>query len=168
MNDPRFSEISIQELPPMRLVSYRAISATPEEDVATYFARWTADQELPRDLPNFGFDVEVSAEQREEGLRGYELWLVTPAGVELAEGMQIRQFGGGLYAVMTIYDAMQDPFTHIPHGWEHLHHWVTRSPLFEAAEHQCLEEVVSDIDRSGRRHLVLYYPIAAIAEGVPA
>ena len=32
MNDPRYSEIVVRELPPMHVVSYRAISAAPEEE----------------------------------------------------------------------------------------------------------------------------------------
>jgi hypothetical protein len=176
MNDPRFSEIHVGELPPLRVVSCREISATPEEDVSRQISEWMAEQKLPP-LRTFGFDVEVAPEQAAAGLRGYELWAAAPPGVELGEEMQMRDFRGGLYAVMTIFDAFDDPFARIPAGWEHLHNWVTASRQYEGAEHQMLEEVVSQWGVAGgagahedglRRHLVIYYPVARIAVGVPA
>jgi DNA gyrase inhibitor GyrI len=171
MNDPRYSEIHIRELPPMRVVSYRAISATPEEDAARQVAEWTAEQQLPHALRNFGFDVEVSPEQQKAGLRGYELWLAVPPDIEPGEEMAVRRFLGGLYAVMTIYDALDDPFGRIPEGWQYLHQWVQANPQYEPAEHQMLEEVIvaaADSEDAQRRHLVIYYPVAAIAVGVPS
>ena len=56
--------------------------------------------------------------------------------------MLARQFTGGLYAAMTIYDALDDPFARIPAGWEYLHNWVVAHPQYEPAEHQMLEEVI--------------------------
>ena len=178
MNDPRYSEVVVRELPPMHVVSYRAIGAAPEEDAARVMAEWMAgwvdgwlaEQRLPP-TRNFGFDVEVTPEQQRAGLRGYELWLAAPRGTEPGEDMVARRFHGGLYAVMTIYDALDDPFARIPAGWEYLHNWVAAHPQYEPAEHQLLEEVVVDADAEPdgqRRHLVIYYPVAAIAIGEPA
>jgi DNA gyrase inhibitor GyrI len=170
MNGPRYSDVSLRELPPMHVVSYCAISATPEEDAAKVMAEWTAEQLLPSTLRSFGFDVEVTAEQQRAGLRGYELWIAVPPGTKPEDDMLERQFTGGLYAVMTIYDALDDPFAHIPAGWEYLHNWVTANPQYEPAEHQMLEEVivVAGEDGAQHRHLVIYYPVAAIAVGVPS
>jgi DNA gyrase inhibitor GyrI len=171
MNDPRYSEVQIRELPPMRVVSFRAISATPEEDAARHVAEWAVKQQLPQTLRNFGFDVEVTEEQRNAGLRSYELWMAAPPGIEPGEGMLARQFIGGLYAVMTIYDALDEPFARIPAGWEYLHNWVTENSQYEPAEHQMLEEVIiaaGATEDAQRRHLVIYYPVAAIALGVSA
>lgn len=170
MNDPRYSEIHIRELPPMHVVSYRSISATPEEDAEKQMAEWVAEQQLPLTLRTFGFDVEVTEDQQRAGLRGYELWIAAPPGVEPGEQMSARQFQGGLYAVMTIYDALDDPFARIPAGWEYLHKWVAANSQYEGAEHQMLEEVV--VSSAGgdaqRRHLVIYYPLAPVAGNVPA
>ena len=47
MNDPRYSEIVVRELPPMHVVSYRVISAAPEEDAAKVMAEWMAEKDLP-------------------------------------------------------------------------------------------------------------------------
>jgi DNA gyrase inhibitor GyrI len=170
MNDPRYSEIHICELPPMHVVSFRAVSTTPEEDVSRHLAEWMATQVLPP-LRTFGFDVEVPFEQQAAGLRGYEVWVVAPAGVVLDDDMTAREFDGGLYAVMTIFDAFDDPFASIPAGWEYLHHWVQANPQYEGAEHQMLEEVVTEpaaAEDEPRRHLAIYYPIAALAVGEPA
>ena len=170
MNDPRYSEIVVRELPPMHVVSYCAISATPEEDAAKVMAEWMAEQELPP-ARNFGFDVEVTPEQQRAGLRGYELWLAVPRGTEPAEEMRARRFHGGLYAATTIYDALDDPFVRIPAGWEYLHKWVMAHSQYEPAEHQMLEEVIVTAGAAPgdqRRHLAIYYPVADIAIGEPA
>lgn len=169
MNDPRYSDIVVRELPPMHVVSYRAISATPEEDAAAVMAEWVAEQQLPPPR-NFGFDVEVTPEQQRAGLRGYELWLAVPRGTEPGEDMMVRRFHGGLYAAMTIFGALDDPFARIPAGWEYLHNWVMTHPMYEPAEHQMLEEVIAAGTEPGwqRRHLVIYYPVATIAIGEPA
>lgn len=169
MNDPRYSEIQICEMPPMRVVSYRAVSISPEGDASRRISEWMAAKQLPP-LRTFGFDVEVAPEQQAAGLRGYELWAVAPEGVEPDGGMMAREFQGGLYAVMTIFDALDDPFARIPPGWEHLHNWVQANTQYEGAEHQMLEEVVTEKGAAGepRHHLVIYYPIAQVAVGVPA
>jgi DNA gyrase inhibitor GyrI len=171
MNDPRYSEIHIEQLPPLHVVSCRAVSGTPEEDVTRQVAAWRTAKGLPGTLRTFGFDVEVAPEQAAAGLRGYELWVAAPRDVELDEEMQVKEFRGGLYAVMTIFDAFDDPFASIPQGWGYLHEWVTNHAQYEGAEHQMLEEVVVEADAGDgalRRHLSIYYPLAAIAVGVPA
>ncbi len=168
MSDPRYSEIVVRELPPMHVVSYRAISAAPETDAASAMTAWQAEQQLPP-ARSFGFDVEVTPEQQRAGLRGYELWLAVPRGTEHGEDMQARHFRGGLYAAMTIFDAFDDPFAGIPAGWEYLHNWVMAHPQYESAEHQMLEEVIDAAEPDGQpRHLVIYYPVATIAVGEPA
>lgn len=170
MSDPRYSEVVVRELPPMHVVSYRAISAAPEDEAASVMAAWVAEQQLPP-MRNFGFDVEVTPEQQRAGLRGYELWLAVPRGTEPGEDMLARRFPGGLYAAMTIYDALDDPFARIPAGWEYLHNWVMAHPQYEPAEHQMLEEVIVAGEAAAdgpRRHLVIYYPVATIALGEPA
>ena len=100
-----------------------------------------------------------------------EFWISVPRGIEAGEDMLGRRFQGGLYAATMIYDALDDPFVRIPAGWEYLHNWVMTHPQYELAEHQMLEEaiVTAGTQPGGqRRHLVIYYPVAAIAIGAPA
>ena len=70
----RFSDVTITDLPPLRVACFRAISRAPEDDALKVLARWAVGagfEQLPR---SFGFDVPVSSRQSEGGLRGYELW----------------------------------------------------------------------------------------------
>lgn len=153
----RFSEVRIEVVPPMRVACFQAVSSTPEDDAAQHVRQWMSIRGLPAGRL-FGFDVPVSPEQRRHGLRGYEVWAVIPPETGASGGAAIREFPGGLYAVMTIHEAFDDPFTLIPEGWTRLAKWVGSSAEYHGAGHQGLEEIVKD----GRaRHLVIYYPVTA-------
>ena len=93
----------------------------------------------------FGFDVDVTPEQQKDGLRGYEVWLTVPPGVQPSAGVTICDFAGGLYAVQTLYDPFVDPFARIPAGWKALHEWVIGSNQYRSGEHQWLEERSSQV-----------------------
>ena len=152
----RFSDVTITDLPPLRVACFRAISRTPEEDALRVLSRWAVGagfSELPR---TFGFDVAVSSRQSEGGLRGYELWLVVPESVQESPPVTIRDFAGGCYAALTIHRPFDDPFATIPAGWGTLHEWVTARRLALLGEPQCLEEVIT-VD--GQQDMILYYPV---------
>ena len=114
------SDVTITDLPPPRVASFRAISRSPEDDALRVLTRWAVGvgfTELPR---SFGFDVEVSRRQGEAGLRGYEVWLVVPEGVQPEEPITIRDFTFGHYAKLTITCPFDDPFPVIPFGRKRL------------------------------------------------
>jgi hypothetical protein len=54
--------------------------------------------------------------------------------------------------MLTIEDPFQDPFHHIPAGWQRLEQWAVARQI-DPSERVCLEEV---IERDGRRDMVLY------------
>lgn len=148
----RFSEISLTELPPMRVACYRAVSKTPEEDAMSVLSQWMAEtgqQGRPR---SFGFEVDVTPLQASAGLRGYEVWFEVPPNVWPAPPVAIRTFPGGRAATLTIEDPFHDPFHHIPAGWGRLLDWAVANRI-DPADHQCLEEV---IERDGREDMILY------------
>ena len=152
----RFSDVTITDLPPLRVASFRAISRAPEDDALRVLTRWAVGvgfTELPR---SFGFDVEIAPRQVTAGLRGYEVWLVVPEGIQAMEPVTIRDFAGGRYATLTIHRPFDDPFAIIPAGWRTLHEWVTARRLALLGEPQCLEEVVSS---EGGQDMILYYPV---------
>jgi len=156
----RFSEVSLVDLPPMRVACFRAVSRTPEDDAAKVLFQWAAGAGLRETPRTFGFDVDVSAEQAEAGLRGYELWCVVPEGVVASGPVTIRDFPGGRFAAMTIHDPFSDPFRHIPAGWGALHEWVVAHGHEQPGATLCLEEVVavSGAAAEGARDIVLYHP----------
>jgi len=152
----RYSDVTITDLPPLRVACFRVISRAPEDDALRVLTRWAVGagfRELPR---TFGFDVAVSSRQAEGGLRGYELWLVVPEGIEVSPPVTLREFPGGRYATLTIHHPFDDPFAHIPAGWGALHQWVTARRLGLLGEPQCLEEVVAGQDG---QDMILYYPV---------
>jgi DNA gyrase inhibitor GyrI len=157
MDDQRFGEIHVERLPSMHVAGYRAIGDAPEDDASVRMARWREEHRLSRECRHFGFDTEVPADAAAFGLRGYEVWTTIPDWVtDSDEDVTITDLPGGSYAVLTIRDALEDPFTLIPTGWERLHDWVDTDPWVRTDDRQPLEEL---IERDGHRDLVLLYPV---------
>lgn len=156
METQRTSQVTIETLPAIRVASYRAVSPSPEEDGYAFMKAWIARQGLSGRAREFGFDCDVTEEQAKAGLRSYEQWWVVPESVTGSEGVTIREFAGGLYAVMTLYHPFEAPFERIPAGWQHLMDWVNASGTYKGAEHQWLEELVPG---SAGDDLKLYHPV---------
>ena len=159
-----FGEIRIEQLPPQHVAAYRAVSASPEEDAAEFMARWLTGQgvEEAAHRPNFGFDVEVTPEQDSAGLRGYEVWYPVPVTVQPSDAVAIRDFPGGLYAVMRLTNPFVDPFAIIPAGWSHIQAWCSAEcdPGYQIGSHQHLERFIPDPDGP---HLELFLPLVMAA-----
>ncbi|RPJ39825.1 MAG: AraC family transcriptional regulator [Chloroflexi bacterium] len=149
------SEVTIETLPALRVACYRVISPTPENDGLAFMEAWVARQNIPG-VRKFGFDCEVTEEQGKAGLRGYEQWFTVPKNVTAPEGVTIREFPGGLYAVMTLYRPFEAPFERIPGGWQKLMAWVEASDTCQGIEYQWLEELVPGKEGND---LKLYLPV---------
>jgi AraC family transcriptional regulator len=156
MSTKKMSEISLQSLPPMRMACYQAVSLEPENDGAQFMDAWVQARGL-QGVRRFGFDSPVSEEQAKAGLRGYEQWYSVPEGIPGADGVMIRQFPGGRYAMLRLFNPFEAPFETIPAGWQHLHEWAQAQTDVKGGCHQCLEELVPG--QAGALDLVLYYPI---------
>jgi DNA gyrase inhibitor GyrI len=155
--DQTTMNVTIESLAPMRVASYRSFSPYPEMDGAKFMAQWVAERNLSEPTRDFGFDIDVTPEQRKAGLRGYEFWRTVPAMVQPSGGVTIKEFEGGLYAVVTLEKASLDPFAIIPPGWKALHEWVITHPSYRGGNQQWLEEKISHPDGDD---LKLYYPLA--------
>ena len=142
MTENHYGKVQVKEMGPMRVACHKAVSATPEEDSIRQMNEWLAGKKLVGPIRKFGFDVEVKSEQKKAGLRGYEVWAVVPANVESSESFTIKDFAGGLYAVMRITDPFTDPFEVIPAGWKRLVEWAKASDEYNIDENPCLEEHV--------------------------
>jgi DNA gyrase inhibitor GyrI len=156
MSTKSMSEITIQSLPPMRMACYQVVSREPEDEGGRFMDAWEKERGLEGGR-HFGFDVPVTAEQAKAGMRGYEQWHSVPDEVYGADGVMIRHFPGGKYAVLHLYNPFTAPFETIPNGWRFLHDWVNAQPGMEYGCHQCLEELVSG--EGGALDLILYFPI---------
>jgi hypothetical protein len=122
-------------------------------------SQWIARQHLDEITRDFGFDIDVTSDQRNEGMRGYEFWRKVPEHVQPSGGITIKDFNGGLYAVMTLEKPFIDPFATIPSGWKALHEWVITHPTYRGGNHQWLEEKINHPDGDD---LKLYYPLASL------
>ncbi len=155
--DDHYGEVRIQSLEPLRVVSFRAASQEPEHDAFAAAFDWMDRQGLS--LPGqrlFGFDVELSPEQAQAGQRGYEVWASLPEALQTSPEVPVREFDGGMYAVMKVSDPFTDPFAVIPTGWQRLAQWAEASQEYAIAGHQWLEE---HIETAEGTYLDLYLPI---------
>jgi DNA gyrase inhibitor GyrI len=89
---------------------------------------------------------------------GYEQWLVVPENVEAMGDIQIKDFSGGLFAVLR-FKGLEN----IGKAWADLVAWVEISP-YKMVHRDCLEEQLSSPeDTVGIEKLIfdLYLPIVA-------
>jgi DNA gyrase inhibitor GyrI len=156
MSVDKMSEISLQTLPPMKVACYQVVSREPEDESGRFLNAWVEARGL-QGVRRFGFDVPVTADQAKEGIRGYEQWYSIPEGLAGADGVMIRSFPGGKYAMLRLYNPFTAPFETIPQAWRHLHDWVQAHPEVRCGHHQCLEELAPG--EAGTFDLILYYPI---------
>lgn len=119
-----FSEINLQELPPTRVICARVISTNPEDEVVQLVHDWLKEHGLTAEgRRSFGFDTPVSQAETDLGLRGYEFGVEIPDSVLADRELQVRKYGGGMYGVMRIFNAFEEPFAAIPAGWHRLADW---------------------------------------------
>ncbi len=156
--DDHYGEVRIQSLEPLRVACFRAAGLEPEHDAFGAAFAWLEKQglSLAGGQRLFGFDVEVSPEQAQAGQRGYEVWASLPEALKSTPEVPVRDFSGGLYAVMKVSDPFTDPFAVIPTGWQRLAQWAEASPEYAIGAHQWLEE---HIETAEGTYLDLYLPI---------
>ena len=152
-----FSEISVKQLPAMRVMSCRVISREPEDDSIRKLGNWLAQHGLDmKNMRTFGFDSPISEAEAQAGLRGYEIGALVNDEVKADDGIQERLYGGGMYAVMTVANAFEAPFDSIPGGWKHLNEWVADNTQWRCSYSLCYEEVVPG---NTGNDLILYHPV---------
>src|SRR5512145_1836948 len=118
-------EVSIKELPLMRIARCFNTSRSPEAEVISYMKSWLHRNGLDyTKLRKFGFDIPVSESQQRLGLRSYEYWVTVPEEIPPSGGITIRYVNPAKYAVLRIQDPFKDPETVIRAGWNMLYDWV--------------------------------------------
>jgi DNA gyrase inhibitor GyrI len=160
MTDELYSPIDITTLPPMHVACYRTVSAAPEDEGGKIILAWAARQgiQYPAEARLFGFDAPIEGDVWEkDGLRCYVFWITVPPEVQPSEGVTLKDYPGGLYARMTIFQAFRDPIKIIPEGQMRLYNWAKDGPDYQVGPHQWLEEVPNG---EAGEDLVLYCPIA--------
>lgn len=150
-------EVRTVNIPPMTVASYRAVSAEPETDAWDALMKWKEEYSINKGQQRRQFGFDNPCPQGDNPIYGYEVWEEVDEGTEGNDGVVIKTFEGGIYAVATV--TALDPYMDIPRRWRQLHQWVAESE-HQADERQCLEEHLPAVEgfQEGFQ-LDLHYPI---------
>ena len=151
--DPRIKVL--KHLEPMRVASYRAVSASPELEAWDKLLEWAGSHDLlgpDRPYRMFGFDNPTPS--KEKAVYGYEVWITVEDDISGSDDITVKTFPGGLYAVTgtTIGD--------IKDAWNHFNTWLKISK-YKSGKHQCLEEHLAPLQKPDQATpLDLYLPLS--------
>jgi AraC family transcriptional regulator len=158
-----FSDVRIEKLHTMYVASSYVISDNPEEDVINFMTKWMENNHINPKSRQYGFDIPVSEEQMQKGLRGYEYWVEVQEDTDLCEGIKLKKVDECDYAVLRITNPFSNPFQAIPAGWNKLVEWVKAKgygPVLHSAgghkERYCLEE---KLEEYGVTYMDVYFPL---------
>lgn len=157
-----FSDVRIEELDTMYVASSCVISDNPEGDVITFMTKWLQDNNMDIRSRQFGFDIMVSEEQRQQGLRGYECWIKVKEDTEACEGITLKKIDKGNYAVLRITNPFSNPFEAIPAGWSKLAEWVNEEGYAPDFKAECRKErywLEEKFEEDGVTYMTLYFPV---------
>lgn len=137
------SEISYVNIPAYRFAKKTIISSNPEDEVIAQMMDWMQRNNLSlENSRGIGYDIPVSKDEQEKGLRGYAYCQSIPDDFMSNDEVEVFQFHGGHYAKCTINHPMEDPFKKIPAGWNYLFSTLKEKNLLTNAceEGVCFEE----------------------------
>jgi AraC family transcriptional regulator len=153
-------EIRIVTLPPMRMASFYAFGKSPETSAYAKMATWAEAHSCwlePPAVRAFGFNNPDPAEGSPN--YGYEFWLTIDPAVQQEEEFKIKDFSGGLYAVLNCY-VSGSPWEIIPTTWGRLVKWCETSH-YQYGNHQWLEEHLTRNKTNDKDFVLdLYLPIS--------
>jgi DNA gyrase inhibitor GyrI len=132
-------EIRIEELPAMRVASFKGFSETPEMDAHNAAMKWAEEKGLLKDFHTFGFN-NPPPWATEGPEYGYELWVVIGKDTEVEEEIEVMEKPAILCAVTSINRLEQ-----IGDAWKYLHDWAKASNEYEHPNSSGLEEMTSPI-----------------------
>ena len=97
------SVLKIVQLPAMKVVSFHCEeSESPEIEAKNLLSQWAKPKGLlasPQRHQVYGFNNPNPVKDKKT--YGYEFWITIPDNFEVEENMAIKDFSGGLYAVMS-------------------------------------------------------------------
>ena len=125
----------------MRVAWVRAVGPSPEQEAWTRLSAWARSAGLlddPVAHPVFGFNNPPPVSGTPE--YGYEFWVAIDPATQPPEGIGVREFEGGLYAVTSCRVAPE-----LPQSWKALLRWVHKSQhTWRRTSHE-LERVVNPL-----------------------
>lgn len=159
------NEVRIVELPAMKMVSFHGFGSGPEEIALTSMFNWAEKHDYfqSNETRCFGFNNPDPTPGSNN--YGYEVWLSIPQTMKF-DDIEIREFEGGLYAVLNCSGNVDQAGEFIPASWKQLVEWMENSP-YQMGKHQWLEEQIPltgmslpEMYASGKLNLDLYLPIS--------
>jgi AraC family transcriptional regulator len=149
--------VRIVTLPAMKVAAFYAFSSSPELEARQKMEDWAKSHNIAMESPKnrvFGFNNPDPTSGSPN--YGYEVWLTFDNDIQPRAGDRIKQFPGGLYAVIRC-DVNGDPGEIIPTKWGELVKWFEASH-YKHGNHQWLEEHLTHL-QSTDFVLDLYLPI---------
>jgi DNA gyrase inhibitor GyrI len=150
-------DVRIERLRPMRVAWVRAIGPSPEQEAWRLLNSWAKPAGLlddPVSHPVFGFNNPAPS-PRVQGY-GYELWIAVDSDVEPPDGIGLKEFPGGLYAVTSCH---LGGGAGVPHCWKALLRWVHVSQYTWRRTAHELERVRNPLAAEHETVLDLYLPL---------
>lgn len=147
-------EVRIVKLEPIQVASFSGFGKNPEDIAWEKLLDWAKKPGIPESFEGhrfFGFNNPNPAPGSPN--YGYEQWITIGPDTQVGEGIEVKDFPGGLYAV-TRCVGIED----IGKTWKALVAWSENSP-YQHACHQWLEECISPVG-APEMILDLYLPIA--------
>ena len=133
--------VRIVKLPAMTVASYRAESATPEDDCSKVFNQFVLQNNLhKRDGYRYlGFNNPDPTPGNP--IYGYEMWITIPEDFNVPEPLVKKNFEGGLYASIPTF------MNEIGERWRLLYNWCNNSEKYVPDfSRQWLEECSMDFE----------------------
>ena len=161
MSANQLDNVRIVKLPAMLVASYRAESATPEDDCSQVFNKFVLENNLhKRDGYRFwGFNNPSPSPGNP--IYGYEMWVTIPDDFVVSEPLVRKSFTGGLYASISTH------MNEIGERWQLLYNWCQQNDKYAVdSSFQWLEECsmdfenfISDTVSDSEKQLDLLVPI---------
>ena len=129
-------EVRLVELKASRIASYRAVGQHPESKALDVIRSWAKENGFLEKEDNRIFGFDNPGPVRGKDTYGYEVWLTVGPDAKESEDITIKNFSGGLYAVV------QTRLAEIGDSWKYLVRWCKTSKYLED-NRQCLEEHIS-------------------------
>lgn len=148
-------EVRIVRLEPLRVASAYAFGEQPELQAWEKILTWAKSQGIEDLTAHRFFGFNNPSPSPGSPNYGYEQWMTVGQDVVPGEGIEFKDFPGGLYAV-----ARSEGIQNITQDWRNLALWREESK-YQEAHHQWLEECFTpQAERIEDYVFDLYIPIA--------
>jgi len=143
----------------MYALTYSAISKEPEADSIDFLTDYCLDKRIVP-YSAVGFDIPVTEEQSELGLRGYQYWVVVDQEIyrkKQDDVVEKREVEKGKYLMVTIEDPFVDPFERIPNGWKKV--WADAEQKYSFRDGLGFYGFEEKVDTLHKTFMNIYVPI---------